>query len=583
MIRFRPDFNVVFARINDPAFLERDVHNLGKTFLITVLDFALLCNVTKEHPFRRQQDVFGEFVFFLQVLTNDEQYVTIRRRVVGRRSIAIHVDTEPSENLENLPAPKWTYTSLGVAKARETLDDLANLTVTRPHYTYRKGLGYSLRQQSDYNDVFRISKFSAGPDIHWKPYLATVLGFDQELPCKKYELDSEIAQADKIRQKLEEESGAKSERYEEIQGLIEIDRAKVEQLRAEIDGFSFREIEAEINQDVVGRIEQSISLLNQRRYTLDYELQEIASSLEAEHPFDIDKIQEIFAQVELYLPDAIVRSYEELVDFNRRLSGDRTKRLRTLQRRLRAERKEIEEKLARLDRERTEALAILQDVKTLDKYRSMQARLGQYEQEIFDLRQQLAYLDRVTLVQQQIEDLEQQRTTLVNQIREMVRGENSTFRTIRTTFSTYVESVINARAVLSVSVNQSGNLDFRVRTLDSTAIGRETSEGRGTSYKKALCACFDLAVLSVHAGRSFYRFVYHDGIFEGFDNRKKVSLLQLIRRVCQDKGIQYILTVIDSDLPRDERDQKLLFTEGEIIRELHDGGEEGRLFRMPSF
>ena len=39
-----------------------------------------------------------------------------------------------------------------------------------------------------------------------------------------------------------------------------------------------------------------------------------------------------------------------------------------------------------------------------------------------------------------------------------------------------------------------------------------TSEGKGTSYKKMLCAAFDMAVLETYADKSFYRFVYHDGI-----------------------------------------------------------------------
>jgi uncharacterized protein YydD (DUF2326 family) len=132
-------------------------------------------------------------------------------------------------------------------------------------------------------------------------------------------------------------------------------------------------------------------------------------------------------------------------------------------------------------------------------------------------------------------------------------------------------------------VNEYGNLEFNTRTIDRQISERETSEALGTSYKKILCACFDLALLSVYASERFYHFAYHDGIFEGLDNRKKVSLLALIRRVCNEKGIQHILTVIDSDLPRDERDNKLLFSSEEIIRELHDGGNEGRLFKMVAF
>ena len=98
-----------------------------------------------------------------------------------------------------------------------------------------------------------------------------------------------------------------------------------------------------------------------------------------------------------------------------------------------------------------------------------------------------------------------------------------------------------------------------------------------------MCACFDLALLSSHSDHCFYRFVYHDGIFEGLDNRKKVALLNLVRELSNEENIQYILTVIDTDLPRDEEDNKLLFKDEDIVRELHDRGRSGRLFRMPKF
>ena len=60
-----------------------------------------------------------------------------------------------------------------------------------------------------------------------------------------------------------------------------------------------------------------------------------------------------------------------------------------------------------------------------------------------------------------------------------------------------------------------------------------TSEGKGTSYKKLLCAAFDIAVLKSFATESFYRFVYHDGILEGLDNRKKVQFLKVVRASCR--------------------------------------------------
>ena len=143
--------------------------------------------------------------------------------------------------------------------------------------------------------------------------------------------------------------------------------------------------------------------------------------------------------------------------------------------------------------------------------------------------------------------------------------------------------MLKAEALISIIVNKNGNLEFNVRTLDRNISERETSEDQGTSYRKMLAACFDLTLLIEYSSKKFYRFAYHDGIFEGLDNRRKVSLLNMIRQACEKFGIQYILTVIDSDLPRDQTDQKLLFTEWEIIRYLNDTGDSGRLFKTRAF
>lgn len=582
-IKFREGFNVVFARVQDPTSRELDVHNLGKTFLIQVIDFGLLGKITQEHPFRKNASLFGDLVFYLELKTDSGEYVTIQRRVVGRKAISIHVETERSGTLIDLPHSEWEFPSLGLDSAKDKLNELLNLETLRP-YTYRKGLGYFLRSQSDYNDEFRItSKFGRSKDRDWKPYLALVLGFDQELLFKKYDLDQEIDSQLDYRKRLEKDARSRSEEYDEISGRIQLLEDKAGNLREELEGFSFRELEAEISEDVVTRIEQRIAELNKKRYTLDYELQEIEHSLKSEHAFNIDKVDEIFREAQLFLPDSLIHDYRELVEFNRRLSSDRGKRLRELREKLHTQRGDIESELEQLDTERQVALATLQEMATFKKFKDLQGHLYRYEKTILELREQLAFLDRAAAVQRDIEKLGRDRDDVVNQVREMVRSGNSTYRAIRKAFANYVEQVLSVPSILSVKVNQHGNLEFNTQIIDRIISERETSEGHGTSYKKLLCACFDLSVLTTYAPSRFYHFAYHDGIFEGLDNRKKVSFLQLVRHICDEKSIQYILTVIDSDLPRDERDQKLLFTEEEIIRELHDEGDQGRLFRMQAF
>lgn len=134
-----------------------------------------------------------------------------------------------------------------------------------------------------------------------------------------------------------------------------------------------------------------------------------------------------------------------------------------------------------------------------------------------------------------------------------------------------------------VILNKSSNLEFKIDTKLQTKNAPVSSQSEGTSYKKLLCALFDLALLIVMVTRPFYHFVYHDGILEGLDTRKRRVLLDLLRKIALKYHIQFILSAIDSDLPRSETDQRIEFSPNEVVVSLSDQGSRGRLFRMDEF
>ena len=91
-----------------------------------------------------------------------------------------------------------------------------------------------------------------------------------------------------------------------------------------------------------------------------------------------------------------------------------------------------------------------------------------------------------------------------------------------------------------------------------------------------------MALLRAHLDHKFPRFVYHDGVFESLDPRKKQNLLAEIRKYTE-MGIQSIITLIDSDSPEPPKDEDRAFTIEEIVLTLHDENVEGRLFRMKAW
>jgi len=581
-ISFHDGLNVVFARVQDPTQKDRDSHNLGKTFLIEVIDFCLLKTADKSHVFRKFEEIFGDFDFYLQVLTDKGQWVTVRRSVQGKKPVSLFISDTQAPRLSHIDEEEWTVNGLSVPKGEEALAMLLNLTVLRP-YDYRKGLGYVLRRQSDWDEVFYLERFRRGKDKDWKPFVAKLLGFEPALVLRKYDLGEQLSSKQQLLRALEQEAGSRSSEYDRVKGLIELKQADVTKKHRELEQFSFRELEAEVSQSGAQEIEEEIGRLNERRYTIDYEVSEIDRSLEANLPFDLERIQQVFQEAQLTFPDSLSKGYTDLIDFNRRVSVSRGERLSKLRVELLEERQQIESDLVRLDGERHRALRILSERETLQKYRLLQDQVRAQEAEIAELERRLDKLDMAATTQREIQELQAKIGDCAKDLADSVRKDNPTLSEIRRKFSLYVERVLNVPALLSVNTNDSGNLDFAVQTLDRSIAERETSEAAGTSYRKILCACFDLTLLSVYAKEPFYHFVYHDGVLEGLDNRKKVNLLELVRDVCAEFHLMYITSLIDSDLPRDERDQKLLFSQEEVVRELHDQGDVGRLFRMPAF
>lgn len=143
-----------------------------------------------------------------------------------------------------------------------------------------------------------------------------------------------------------------------------------------------------------------------------------------------------------------------------------------------------------------------------------------------------------------------------------------------------IREVIDCYGALRVTTNKHGHLEFHAEITD--AAGKPTSADLGNTYRRLMCIAFDLAVLRAYSNDPFPRFVYHDGVFESLDDRKKENLLRVIRQYASF-GIQSVITLIDSDLPERSVNDLPVFSPDEIVLTLHDEGEFGRLFKMQSW
>ena len=204
--------------------------------------------------------------------------------------------------------------------------------------------------------------------------------------------------------------------------------------------------------------------------------------------------------------------------------------------------------------------------------------------DIATLERQRGFLHRLQELRGEVRVLAEACVQLQSAIEVDVEAQNSEktslFSVIRVHFSEIVEEVLAHKALLSVSPNSNGHLEFRAEILDDK--GKATSADLGHTYRKLMCIAFDLAIIRAHINDKFPHFVYHDGVFESLDDRKKTNLLKVIREYA-DLGVQPIITLIDSDMPPVSDDSSPVFIPDEIVLTLHDQGDDGRLFRVKAW
>jgi uncharacterized protein YydD (DUF2326 family) len=330
----------------------------------------------------------------------------------------------------------------------------------------------------------------------------------------------------------------------------------------------------------VDETDSRIATLNTLRYNITEELKKIQKSLKTEvSPIDMDQLKKLYEEAEIYFPDNLVKGYKDLETFNLQVSEERRKYLKERSAELKVELGPLEKELEHLDSLKSDMLSVLKDKDSYEKFKHYQKSLAKIDGDIARLEEKLENLGKVGELEAQIKALDETLRTQMEAIKELIDRGNDSYTEIRRQFNRFIQAVLNVPAMISISQNRNGNIDFHPGIQDPKNM-EVTAEGYGTTYKKFLCMAFDLAVLMTYSKRSFYRFVYHDGALEALDDRKKINFLNEVRKICREYDLQYIMTLIDSDLPRDELENKVVFPDDEIVLKLHDRDDTGRLFQM---
>lgn len=568
-IIFKDGLNIVFANVSKEQ-KNKSSHSLGKTTLVDLLNYSLLKQVDKS--FFLKTKAFEDFVFYLEVEYDLNRFVTIKRPVKGK--ISIH-SSPKKDRLNYLNDEDWEFNSLSLKRAKEIFDSLVSIKNLRDNaFTFRNGLRYCFRKQTQYENTFKVNT-SRETDSAWKPYLAQVLGIDSILVKDKYDANKQV---DSLKNAIKQIESIPQESTQSLEAEIAQLEAHISRMQLELDKFDFRKADTEINSELVDNTSIQVSELNKKLYQIDQRLHAINESMMTEFSFDLEKVVELFNEVEIYFPDKLAHSYQDLISLNTQMSEGRKIRLKSAREKLINERKNTEEGLNLAIEKQKELASILLQKDAFSKYKIMQARLSKEESRLAVLQERVEKLDYASSLSERLESAISSQSLAAKSLEKATRvRENAQMKHAVQVFSEIVEYVLSISAFIFTKTNTEGNLEFKIGLKDQTSVND------GFSYTRTLSAIFDITLLLIHSNESFYRFSYHDGLFESLDDRVKFKLIEKMREISESNGLQFIISVLDSDIPISETGKRSYFLDNEIIRELHDKGNTGRLFRMPAF
>lgn len=574
--------NVILGKVENKLIKDTDSHNLGKSTLIGLLDFMLLKNVSESHFLYKNEKLFHNYTFFLEIKKDDNQFVTIKRNVINGTKICFKFHSEPYQDFRL--EQNWDYEDLPLTSDKPDknpvliLNNYLGLEACKK-YTYRKITGYFLRTQYDYDEVFKLSKFQ-GKKVDWLPPLLYLLGFDGGKLEKKMVLESNIIATLEYLKRMQKELSVSDYEIDVIKSLIEarqIDKAKLEE---KIDKFDFHAKERDLNTKLIEEIETEISILNKNEYRLKFEIDKIKDSLNSKIKFDLEVIENIFKEVNIYFPDQVKKKYGQLVDFNTQITTEREQYQKEVLIDKFNQLEQTSNKLNELNDKRVNILSVLQEKDTFKKFKSYQNELVEVENEISALLSKLENIDIIKSIRKNIETMQEDLAKSIDSLLKHLNENNELYIKVKSYFRELVKEIIGESAILYYKVNKNFNPEFYADYV-SHKEDMITSQSDGFSYKKMLCVCFDLAVLMAYSDKAFFHFAYHDGAYESMSNTRKIKYINAIRKTCETYDLQYIFTTLEDDLPRNEKDEVYKFNDKEIILTLTDKPDNsGRLFGL---
>ena len=192
----------------------------------------------------------------------------MRRGVEEATKISFKKHEAGHQDFSALPEGSWDHFELPFERAKEMLDSLLDWRALKP-WSYRKIIGYLLRSQDDYGDVFQLNKF-ASAHADWKPFLCACSRIQREADRRSLYKKKKTFRRNRLPStRLRTSWAVRSKTSARSRAYCLLKQKESEKKQKLLDAFDFRAQDKDRTKQVVDELDTKIAELNAERYSLN--------------------------------------------------------------------------------------------------------------------------------------------------------------------------------------------------------------------------------------------------------------------------------------------------------------------------
>lgn len=559
MIEFRSGINALIATGEKP-------HSVGKTTFLEIIDYCLL---RKRKSNFLQLKNFSDFEFFLEIQKSQGGYITIKRIVKSNRiALKVHERSESCLDLSNNEFDYYGNYEEMLKQFEQELDFYLN---GRSIGNFRQYVHYFLREKEEHANAFKPNSLSFIGEYAWKSLVASMVGMDGSIIAEKGIVEDKKTNAQHNMRVYREDFNVESLKREKIGGEIFQKEQQIQEIEKNCKELRFEDEEKRVQNTLVDNLDAKIAKLNKERYFLLSKKRLIKQSLKKYKDIDLKKIQSLYEEVYIDLSPRILKSFEDVIAFNEKITKDSIFYLKKEEKQICKQLEKIEEELKTYNKQRDYYINTLEQERLFDKFFQSTKEVSEIKLQIQDLENKMVLLEKYEERGKEIDECNAQIKELNSMLSKELKSNKS--KKFEFLFRDYSEKVFGEQGEILFRLNQQKNLEIR------SGLGQNNTRTHGETLGRLQCFVFNMCSILLHKHENFFDFVVYDGLFDNLADEYQNRLIQTMMEL-GEQGVQIIFTSTQDSIRNEEFKEKC--KQEYLLREISDS-EDQRLFRMPHF